>query len=271
MKIALHGSSFVASRYGWALAGGWEECVTALSAYYQPIKTFASRFSDLVAQVKNLGFKRMDVWQPGVLNWQWASEAHILLAAGILREHQVETVSLAGEFGITRAEFESACRVAVGIGASLLSGTTALLASDRSFVVDRLEQYDLRLAIENEVERTPAEILSQIGDGAGGRIGTALDTGWYATHGYDISRAVHDMTPHILHVHLKDVLPGPEHVNCGYGQGCVDLEGCVRALVETGYEGVVSVENHTLDHDPSDDLISARLWLERILNQPVIS
>jgi sugar phosphate isomerase/epimerase len=179
----------------------------------------------------------------------------------------MEITSLAGEFGVTREEFEFACRLASAIGAPLLSGTTALLSTDREYVVGQLEKYNLRLAIENEVEFTPQEILQQIGDGDRGRIGTAVDTGWWATHNYDVVKAIHELREFILHVHLKDVLPGEEHINCGYGKGCVPIADCVHALSEIGYIGVVSIENHSLDHDPLGEIVEARCMLENRVNE----
>jgi len=262
IEVALHGSSFVASRCGYSPDNRWEACVAALEGYFAPLETFRLRFAALVEEVKRLGFQRMDVWQPAELNWTWAAPEHITAAREVLRQHAVRPTSLAGEFGETREQFLAACRVAGGIGAPLLSGTTALLALDRAFVMATLEQFDLRLAIENEVEQTPAEILAQIGDGAGGRIGAAVDTGWWASHGYDPAQAIRELRGHILHVHLKDVYPGEEHINCGYGRGCVPLRECVRALRAGGYGGPISVENHALDHDPRAELAQARQMLE---------
>jgi len=266
MRIALHGSSFVASGFDHNPPGAWEECVTTLSSHFAPLTTFEPRFERLIDQVRELGFSRMDVWQPAELNWQWAEAGHVAAAVRVLRSRGVTPTSLAGEFGATRAEFTAACSLAAGIGAPLLSGTTALYHSDREFVIETLKRHHLRLAIENEVELTPAVMLAEIGDGVDGMIGTALDTGWYATHGYDPAQAVRDLCGHIFHVHLKDVLPGEEHINCGYGRGCVPVEECVKALITTGYRGVISVENHTLDHDPAEELVRARKLLENLLS-----
>lgn len=267
IEIALHGSSFVASQCGYSPANRWEDCVAALDRHFAPLETFRERFAALVGEVRRLGFERMDIWQPAELNWAWAALEQIRAAREVLHEQGVRPTSLAGEFGETREHFMAACRVASGIGAPLLSGTTALLHADRGFVTAALEQFDLRLAIENEVERTPVEILAQIGDEASGRIGAAVDTGWWASHGYDAARAIRELEGRVLHVHLKDVYPGEEHVNCGYRQGCVPLRECVRALQAGGYGGVISVENHALDHDPRIELVEARQMLAEWLGQ----
>lgn len=265
-KIALHGSSFVSSQIGYTPPGSWDECVTALNTYFQPITTFDQRFDALLTRVEELGFYCMDVWQPAELNWQWATPQHVEAARRVIDHHGLAISSLAGEFGNTREEFVSACRLASAIGAPILSGTTAMLFSDRTFVIDKLEEFDLRLAIENEVEETPQQILQQIGDTGRGRLGSALDTGWWATHRYDVVKAIIELQKHLFHVHLKDVLPGDDHINCGFGKGCVPVIDCIKTLEKIEYSGILSIENHTLDHDPTAELVAGRKLVEQIIS-----
>jgi sugar phosphate isomerase/epimerase len=266
-QISLHCSSFVASQCGYSPENTWEACVRAQNEYYAPPGTFTARFEDLILRVGHLGYTAMDIWQPGQLDWHWAGQDHISTVRGLLDLHKVTVTSYAGEFGETREEFLAACRVASGIGAPILSGLTELYFTDRAFVVETLGNFNLKLALENHPEETAQQMLDEIGDGGDGSIGTAIDTGWYATRGYDVVRAVQELKGHILHVHLKDVLPGPEHINCGYGRGCVPLEASVLELKRQGYAGDYSVENHNLDHDPDEELKEARLlvqsWLDK--------
>jgi L-ribulose-5-phosphate 3-epimerase len=257
-QIALHCSSFVGKQAGYLTPHAWGEAVQAAADYYRPPETFAGRFESLILHVKSLGFAAMDVWQPAQLNWQWATGEQIRTAGDLLARHGMTVTSYAGEFGETQAEFRSACRTAVGIHAPLLSGLTALWFSDPDFVVRALKEFDLKLALENHPETTAQEMLDEIGAGGDGRVGTAIDTGWYATRGFDVIRAVRELDRHILHVHLKDVLPGEEHVNCGIGKGIVPLRECVQTLKELGFGGVYSIENHNLDHDPDEELRAGR-------------
>jgi len=266
VKIALHGSSFVGSQFGYNPPGTWEECVSVLGEYFQPLTTFEQRFEALLIRIKSLGFYCMDVWQPAELNWQWATAQHVEAARRAIARQGMVITSLAGEFGATREEFVSACRLASAIDAPILSGTTALLLTDRVFVIDQLQEFNLRLAIENEVEVTPREILLQIGDSGAGRLGSALDTGWWATQRYDVVQAITELREHLFHVHLKDVLPGDDHINCGYGKGCVPIRECVKTLKEIGFSGIISIENHTLDHDPGKELAAGRRLVENIIS-----
>lgn len=266
MVISLNCSSFVAKQRGYHADNDWGPCVSAVNTYYSPIETFGERFEQLILDVKDLGYSAIDVWTPGQLSWRWATTEHIHIAHDLLTTHNIQVTSLGGSFGETHAELITACELAVGIDTDLLSGTTRLLLSDRDFLIQTLEKYDLQLAIENHPEKTPQEMLDQIGDTASGRIGTAVDTGWYATHGYNATEAIRTFDSHVLHVHLKDILHVGEHVNCGYGQGIVPLEDCIKALQTIGYEGNISIENHCFDHDPTDELRDAlpkvRNWLQ---------
>ena len=266
MILSLNCSSFVAKQYGYQPDMDWGSRVRAVNAFYSPLDTFEERFEQLIIDVKELGYSAMDVWTPGQLSWRWATAEHIQIARNLLTKHNMQVTSLGGSFGETQAEFISACELAVGIGTQLLSGTTQMLFHNRDFVIEMLEKYDLRLAIENHPEKTPHEMLDQIGDTANGRIGTAVDTGWYATHGYDVADALRTLDQHVFHVHLKDIVNIGDHINCGYGKGIVPLEACVKILQSIGYEGNISIENHCFDHDPTDELREAlpmvQSWLQ---------
>jgi L-ribulose-5-phosphate 3-epimerase len=251
-QISLNCSSFVGQQAHYQ--ADWAESVAAVNAYYEPLETFEARFDGLLSEIVALGFQSIDIWTAGQLNWAWAKVEHTSVARTLLDKHQLQVASLGGEFGETHAEFDSACRMAVGLGTTLLSGTLPLLFEDRAYVIRGLRDNGLKLAIENHPETHPGEMLDKIGDGAGGLIGTCVDTGWYATQGYDAGRAIADLKDHLLHVHLKDVLAGDAHVNCGYGKGVVDIQRCLTTLKAIGYEHDVSVENHTTDHDPTDEL-----------------
>ncbi|MEO8610159.1 MAG: sugar phosphate isomerase/epimerase family protein [Chloroflexota bacterium] len=250
--ISLNGSSFVGQQVGYHV--DWSQSVAAANYYYQPIDTFSVRFEQLLEQVKSLGFAAIDIWTVGQLNWAWATSEHHQLADSLLKQYQIQVTSLGGEFGETRAEFESACRLALSVGTSLLSGTLPLLFTDRDFVIQKLQEYQLKLAIENHPEKHPKEMLAKIGNSADGHIGTAIDTGWYATQGYDPAQAIFDLRDHLRHIHLKDVLAGKGHSNCGYGKGIVPIEDCLDALRAIGYTHDISVENHAIDHDPTQEL-----------------
>ncbi|MGB8645230.1 MAG: sugar phosphate isomerase/epimerase [Anaerolineae bacterium] len=266
-RISFNCSNLVATQTGHRPANRWEQCVEDVSAFYAPAVTFPERFGRMVADIKALGFDALDIWTPGQLNWRWTTSEHIAAANRILDQNQMAVTSLGGDFGETREEFLAACELANGLGVDLLSGGCPLFFTDRAFVVDALQQYDLRLSIENHPETTAQETLDEIGTDHPGRIGTTVDTGWYATRGFDVVRAITELGCRIMHVHLKNVLPGEEHLNVGYTQGCVPMEECVRTLKRIGYAGDCSMEDHAIDHDPTQEIIEARGLLQRWLSE----
>lgn len=266
-RISINGSSFVGKAHGYHPDNTWEACVNALNAYYSPPETFAARFEQMLMEVKALGFDLLDIWTAGQLSWRWATERQIATARELLEKHGIGVTSLGDSFGETRDEFEAACRLAVGVNTRLLSGGCPVLGTERQFVIDTLNRYDLYLGLENHPEKSAQAMLDQLGDGAGGRLGTTVDTGWYATQAGDVVRAVEQLGDRILHVHLKDVLgPPAQDQNVGYGKGIVPMEAVVRALQRMGYPGDYSVEIHSINHDPTGELAEGlglvRRWLE---------
>lgn len=265
-EISFMSANFVARQLGYRMTEGWTQGQEATNDYFMPLETFAERFNGLLREVQSVGFGAIDLWTAH-LNWSWATDDHISIARELLAQCGLKVTSLAGGFGSTPEEFEMACQLAVALGTKILGGMAPLLVEDRKSLIAALREHDLRLAIENHAERTPEETLTKIGDGADGRIGTAVDTGWYGTQGYDAARAISELGDHLLHVHLKDVTAPGEHVTCRYGDGCVPIEGCIRMLKKLGYEGDISVEHEPEDHDPLEDCKANLLTLHKSLQR----
>lgn len=263
-RISFMGANYVARFVNYHMTAGWSEGSTATEAYYQPVETFAARFAELLRDVRALGFTMLDIWT-AQLNWAWATPEHVQIANQLLAQEQMQVASLAGDFGRTPEELAAACRVAVALGTTTLGGFSALAATDRPSTVAILKEHGVRLGLENHPEKNGSEMLTRIGDGSDGAIGTAVDTGWYATHGYDAVQAIRELAPHIVHIHLKDILAPGAHATCRYGQGCVDIPGCVAALEASGYQGLYSIEHEPELFDPGADcqamLPMLRTWL----------
>jgi sugar phosphate isomerase/epimerase len=138
------------------------------------------------------------------------------------------------------------------MGTRILAGPGEMIA-DRAARVKILEKYDMILALENHPEKTPAEVLAQIGDGANGHFATCIDTGIWGSHGYDAAKAIEELQPYIVQMHLKDVLAA-RRGSCRFGQGIVPLKRCVDLLMEMGYQGGFSIEHEPHDNDPSEDV-----------------
>ena len=265
-QISFQTANFVARPTGYEMNDGWLQGDTATQEHFSPLETFADRFDELLSDVVALGFEAIDLWSAH-LHAAWASDRHIAIARELLERRSLPVLSLAGGFGGSLAELEGFCRIGRGVGCTILGGRTPLLDGELDGATELLERYGLQLAIENHPERAPAEVLEQIGDRPG-VLGTVVDTGWWATMGYDPVRAIEELRPHILHVHLKDVLhEGLPHETCKWGDGIVPIEACVRKLLELGYEGALEIEHEPEHEDPSEAcremLGMLRAWLGR--------
>jgi sugar phosphate isomerase/epimerase len=129
-----------------------------------------------------------------------------------------------------------------------------------------LQAHGVRLAVENHPERTPAEVLAKLERG-GDAFASTVDTGWWATQGYDPAEAIRELGPAVAHVHLKDVrAAGEPHETCRWGEGIVDVAACVAALRELGYAGALAVEHEPEEHDPSEECRAMRRELEALLS-----
>ncbi len=245
-------------------AGAWSEGEQATSAYFQPVDTFATRFEAYLADVRDLGFRAVDLWQP-MLDLRWLTDAHLDTAADLLDRYDLRAVSFAGWLGATADEFEHNCEIAAALGAPLLTGSTGV---DRRHLVEALRKFGLKWAYENEPETTPEALLDIIGTDDSDVIGICADTGWFGTHGYDAADALRILAPRLLHVHLKDVRRIGDHVSCHYGEGIVPVERCVRVLLEggTGYLGALSVEDESSGGNPTNDCIANLQALEAWLS-----
>ena len=256
-QISFMSANFVARESGWSIAE-WGEGDRAVHAAFSPIETFADRFGTLLDEALALGFDTVDLWEAH-LSPRWATDEHVAAAVSALRDRGVRVASLAGGFGETEAEVDEACRLAVAVGAPILGGRTKLLDTDPRALERLLERHDLRYGLENHPERTPEEVLDQLGRDAGPRIGATVDTGWFGTQGYDAARAIEVLGERVVHVHLKDVRhEGTPHETCGYGDGVVPLRECVETLRRMGYTGAISVEHEPETYDPRPEIKQAR-------------
>ncbi len=148
----------------------------------------------------------------------------------------------------------------------ILGGSTAAIDRGREGAVALLQHYDLRLALENHPQiPTPEAMLTHIGDGGTGRVGTAIDTGWYATMECGSVEAIDLLAPHVMHVHLKDIRAPRAHETCRFGEGIVPLEASVAALQRLGYRGPIAIEDEPEMHDLSETWVADLQMLRRRL------
>jgi sugar phosphate isomerase/epimerase len=254
MIVSFMSANEVAREVGWQMHG-WSHGDRATNEAFRPLETYARRFGELLDRVAALGFAAVDVWGAH-LNPEWASDEHVDAAVAALSERDLLVASY--QVYATAQHLERACSIAERLGTGVLSGF-APVEDER--LPSLLERHGLVFALENHPEPTAQVMLEKVADLP--RVGVCVDTGWFGTHGYDAPRAIDELGPRVLHVHLKDVLhEGEPHETCRWGDGMVDIEGCVRALQRIGYTGAISVEHEPETHDPSDEVCAMREELE---------
>ncbi len=128
------------------------------------------------------------------------------------------------------------------------------------------QRFGVRVAYENGTERDAQEMLAAV-EGGDEWVGMNIDTGNIAARGGDPVQAIRELGRRIMHVHLKDVPSVGSHDCVALGHGIVDVPGVVRALREIGYDGWLSIEIETGDHDPSADIAESAETLRRLLRE----
>ena len=251
-KISFMGANYVAKLVGYHMTHSWPQGENATNKNFHPLQTFHDSFYDLLKDIHALGFTTLDLWT-AQLNWVWATHEHLHVASQLLRQYQMRVASIAGSFGSTREDLEAACRVAHALNSDVLAGMGSIVLTERSETVAILKQHGVRVGIENHAEKTPQEMLLKIGGDSDGTIGTSIDTGWYGMQGYDAVSAIEELYPYLISVHLKDVRGPGAYETCRYGQGYVNIEGCVATLKRLGYSGTYSIEHEPEFFDPTED------------------
>lgn len=264
-QISFMTANYVARQLDYHMPEGWGQGDKATQDYFRPVATYSQRFGDMLSEIRGLGFTAVDIWLAH-LHPAWATPDHINIARERLAEHNLTVVSLAGGFGATPEEFAASCKLAVALNTTVLGGNTSLLQTDRPGLVAMLKDNGLTFGLENHPEKNPAEILAKIGEADSGVIGTAVDTGWFGTYGYDAAEALEQLADRLVHIHLKDVLAPGGHDTCRYGLGVVPIERCVQTLRRAGYQGAISVEHEPHEGNPGEDcrasLVMLQEWLQ---------
>jgi L-ribulose-5-phosphate 3-epimerase len=253
--IAFTTANYVARETGWAMRG-WDHGDRATQDRFRPIETYAERLEEILRGVRALGFDTIDLWGAH-LGAAWATEEHLAAARQAFARNGLHVATYAT--WVDPSSIERACELARGIGTDVIG---AGFSGTPEELVPALRAHGVRLAVENHPESTPTEVLAKIERGDG-LLATTVDTGWWATQGYEPVAAIEELREHLLHVHLKDVRAlGEPHETCPWGEGIVDIEACMGALRRVGYDGALTIEHEPEDHDPSEEIRTLRERLE---------
>lgn len=113
--------------------------------------------------------------------------------------------------------------------------------------VNAASELGLTFALEPIVGRvigTAETALAAIAAAPGLKIN--FDASHLKPMGDDVTRAARRLAPHVVHMHLKDVTGTPETFRfVPIGTGEIDLAAMMRALLDAGYGGPVSIEHES--------------------------
>jgi sugar phosphate isomerase/epimerase len=131
------------------------------------------------------------------------------------------------------------------------------------------------LALENHIDFTSQEILQILECVGSDWLKVNFDTGNTLRMMEDPVAAARRLGPYTVATHTKDV-DACRHVrpeewyffsSVPVGTGLIDIPGVIRALAESGYQGVLAVESdHHKDHQDEDQLVARSIaYLKEIL------
>jgi sugar phosphate isomerase/epimerase len=73
------------------------------------------------------------------------------------------------------------------------------------------------------------------------------------------------MAAHTRHYHIEDIAPSRVHAHLVPGQGAIDFEATLRAILESGYNGWITVELYPYVDHPDEAGRESKAFLESIL------
>lgn len=264
-SISFITSNFVAREVGYAITEGWHQGNNATNDYFRPIDTFPKRFDALLKEIKAIGFQTIDLWVSH-LHWAWATKEHSKIANSLIGKHRLQVASMAGRFGSTRLEFESACQLAHAMEVRLLAGTAPFLRINRDEAVALLRKYSLQFALVSQQESSAEQLLSKTGYDNHDILGVALDTGWYETLGPELLEAIEELASNLKLVHLKNYVSADNTTTSTYDKGIVPIQECIEKLKEISFNGTISIEHYPFDRNPADEcrqnLELLKTWLK---------
>jgi sugar phosphate isomerase/epimerase len=97
------------------------------------------------------------------------------------------------------------------------------------------------------------------------RVGLNFDVGHAFCVGQDPQDWIPRMAAHTRHYHIEDIAPSRVHAHLVPGQGAIDFEATLRAILESGYNGWITVELYPYVDHPDEAGRESKAFLESIL------
>lgn len=251
MQWAFMTANYVGQALGYANNTDWmANHYATVEAFHGP--QFGQRFAEMLDAITAAGFDAIELWVAH-LDPQRATPAMIATATQLMRERGVKLVSYTAGFGdpgLSRAEATQIYEVGKALGAPVFA--QGFHPANGPLVAELGKRYSIRMGLENHPQKTAQEVIDLVSPFAPW-VGSANDTGWFATQGYDAVRATYELRDYLVHMHLKDITAAGAHTTCALGEGVIDIRGILKALKDIGYTGAVTIEHEPFDHDPTEE------------------
>jgi L-ribulose-5-phosphate 3-epimerase len=142
-------------------------------------------------------------------------------------------------------------------------------------ILDNLEElakeYDMRVAIHNHGIKSMYGnplIVQTLLKHRDPRIGVCLDAGWVASGRFDVVKTFKDYGPRVFDIHLKDkkvssTANGDVATDVFIGEGDANIKGLLKAIADTKWQGVISVETDNNLKDPTEHMTKALSFIEQ--------
>lgn len=201
---------------------------------------------------------RQPYWYPG-----WTDSDPNYRA--IRREHTKRALRLAAELGAPHITTEPGGRLEEG---QTWRSAAATFYDELMPCVEVAEQVRVPLLIEPEpgllIEKFEQylEFVSRIDSPW---IGLNFDIGHAYCVGEDPQDWVARMAPYTRHYHFEDIADTRVHRHLIPGRGAIDFEATVRAIIDTGYDGWLTVELYPYIDSPDEAAREAHRYMSDLL------
>lgn len=203
-----------------------------------------------------------DIWHPSWIEEDAARRRQRL-------EHTKNSLRLAAKLGAPSISTEPGGPIPDGVSREQ---AMSWFREGIEGALDVARKADVLLLVEPEPDlliQTSDEFLAFAREFASHRFfGLNFDIGHFycakfedGTVGEDPAEAFRKLEPFVKHIHLEDIAPTRVHRHLLPGDGAIDLEGVLRTIETSGYEGWVTVELYPYEDNPVETAATA---LERL-------
>jgi sugar phosphate isomerase/epimerase len=155
------------------------------------------------------------------------------------------------------------------------AGISVIVAGDpKPEILPRIEkfvkEYDIKFGIHNhgpedKVWPSPLDVLKVVKN-MDPRIGCCIDVGHTVRAGTDVVKAIHEVGPRLLNLHMKDLTSfDAKESQVAVGEGKMPVREVFEALVATKYRGFVDLEYEIHGDDPMPGVSVSFAYMRGVL------